>query len=159
MASPRISAAQRPSAPAELDLERFAPYRLSILANRVSQAIARGYGPEFGLSTPEWRVIALLGARGPQTAGDLARAAEMDKVAISRAVARLVAAGRIAGRADPDDARRQILSLTPAGARVHASISPAALECERRLLESLDAREREMFDHLLTRLLEAAERL
>jgi DNA-binding MarR family transcriptional regulator len=142
-----------------LALESFLPYRLSILANRVSRAIARRYAREFDLSIPEWRVIALLGRRPGLTAGELAEAAEMDKVAISRAVARLATAGRIAARADPRDARRQILTLSAAGARVHARIAPVALECERRLVAALTTAEKAALDGLIDRLLAGAGQL
>src|SRR3546814_8589262 len=46
---------------AVLDLERFLPYRLSVLSNRVSQTIADFYVERFGLAVTEWRVIAVLG--------------------------------------------------------------------------------------------------
>ena len=45
----------------ELILEDFLPYRLSILSNTVSSTIASAYNKRFGLSIPEWRVIAILG--------------------------------------------------------------------------------------------------
>ena len=44
-----------------LKLEHFVPYRLSVLTNIVSSAIAGAYAARFGLSIPEWRVIAVLG--------------------------------------------------------------------------------------------------
>src|SRR4029079_5277563 len=121
-----------------LILERFLPYRLSILSNRVSRAIAARYARAFSLTIPEWRIIAVLGRRPGLTAKEIAEATEMDKVAVSRAVARLGAAKRVAARADRDDARRQILSLTSLGENVHARIAPIALDNERRLLATLD---------------------
>ena len=42
-------------------LDRFIPFRLSVLTNKVSGAIARHYSERFGLSIPEWRVMAVLG--------------------------------------------------------------------------------------------------
>ncbi|MEJ0059322.1 MAG: MarR family winged helix-turn-helix transcriptional regulator [Terricaulis sp.] len=142
-----------------LVLEDFLPYRLSILSNRVSRAIAQRYADAFDLTIPEWRVIAVLGRRPGLTAKEIAEATDMDKVAISRAVSRLVAAKRVAARADPDDARRQPLELTAAGAAVHAQIAPVALECERRLLATLGARDKQTLDALLDRLLETAKTL
>src|SRR5690606_29934951 len=108
-----MASAKRKPSPAELlVLEDFLPYRLSILSNRVSRAIAARYAKAFDLSIPEWRVIAVLGRTPLLTAKEIAEATEMDKVAVSRAVARLVAAKRVQARADAGDARRQILSLT-----------------------------------------------
>lgn len=147
-------------APAELlILEEFLPYRLSILSNRVSRAIAARYAKTFDLTIPEWRIIAVLGRRAKLTASQLAEATEMDKVAVSRAVQRLVASKRVAARADAQDARKQMLSLTREGENVHARIAPIALENEQKLLTALDARERAQLDALIDRLLEAAKRL
>jgi hypothetical protein len=47
-----------PARQARLDLDRFLPYRLSVLSNRVSDAIAKAYSDRFGLTIPEWRVMA-----------------------------------------------------------------------------------------------------
>ena len=46
---------------AQLDLEHFLPYRLSVLSNRVSGTIARIYTERFQLSITEWRGMAVLG--------------------------------------------------------------------------------------------------
>src|SRR5215467_8668313 len=72
-------------------LERFLPYRLSVLANLASRALARLYGERFGLSVAEWRVIAHLARAAPASANEVAARAAMDKVQVSRAVARLTA--------------------------------------------------------------------
>jgi len=155
-----MASAKRKPSPAELlVLEDFLPYRLSILSNRVSRAIAARYADTFGLTIPEWRIIAVLGRRPGLTAKEVAEATEMDKVAVSRAVAKLVESKRVAARADRDDARRQILSLTQQGESVHARIAPIALESEQRLLAALDARERAQLDALVDRLLDAAKTL
>src|SRR6185295_16162526 len=142
MASAVLNKATKRTAAERLILERFLPYRLSILSNRVSRAIAARYVRAFNLTIPEWRIIAVLGRRPGLTAKEVAEATEMDKVAVSRAVARLVAAKRVSARADDADARRQMLSLTREGESVHARIAPIALESERRLLATLDTRER-----------------
>lgn len=155
-----MASAKRKPSPAELlVLEDFLPYRLSILSNRVSRAIAARYAETFELTIPEWRIIAVLGRRPDLTAKEVAEATEMDKVAVSRAVAKLVGAKRVATRADRDDARRQILSLTAQGESVHARIAPIALASEQRLLAALSTREREQLDALVDRLLDAAKTL
>jgi DNA-binding MarR family transcriptional regulator len=155
-----MASAKRKPTPTELlVLEDFLPYRLSILSNRVSRAIAARYADTFGLTIPEWRIIAVLGRRPGLTAKEVAEATEMDKVAVSRAVAKLVESKRVAARADRDDARRQILSLTAQGESVHARIAPIALESEQRLLTALNVREREQLDAMLDRLLDTAKTL
>lgn len=159
MASVGVKRAAKNTAAERLILERFLPYRLSILSNRVSRAIAKRYAKTFNLSIPEWRIIAVLGRRPALTAKEIAEATEMDKVAVSRAVAKLAAAKRVAASADAADGRRQVLTLTAQGEALHARIAPIALEAEQRLLASLDARERAQFDTLVERLLGAAKLL
>jgi DNA-binding MarR family transcriptional regulator len=155
-----MASAKRKPSPADLlVLEEFLPYRLSILSNRVSRAIAARYAKAFNLTIPEWRIIAVLGRRPGLTAKEVAEATEMDKVAVSRAVARLVAARRIAARADPEDARRQLLVLTREGESVHARIAPIALASEERLLTALEPRERAQLNALIDRLLATAKTL
>jgi DNA-binding MarR family transcriptional regulator len=132
-----------------LALERFLPYRLSVLTLRVSSAIARSYQRQFDLTVPEWRVMAVLGRFGPLSANGVADKTQMDKVRVSRAVARLVAAGRVSRRTDPGDRRRAVLALTPAGLAIHREIVPHARQVESRLLAGLGEAERAMLDRLL----------
>lgn len=155
-----MASAKRKPTPAELlVLEDFLPYRLSILSNRVSRAIAARYARAFDLTIPEWRIIAVLGRRPGLTAKEVAEATEMDKVAVSRAVAKLVESKRVVARADREDARRQILSLTSQGESVHARIAPLALASEQKLLSTLNNDERKQLDALIDRLLGAAREL
>jgi DNA-binding MarR family transcriptional regulator len=142
-----------------LVLERFVPYRLSVLSNTVSRAIARIYAERFDLSIPEWRAMAQLGRHGRLSASDIVGLTAMDKVRVSRAVARLVESGRVAAVPDARDRRRQVLTLTRAGQRIYREIVPLALEREARLLDALDARDRRALDRLLAKLQAQAQRL
>lgn len=157
MASARSHKSPKPSE--QLVLERFLPYRLSILSNRVSRAIASRYAKAFSLTIPEWRVIAVLGRSPGLTAREVAEATEMDKVAVSRAVARLVGARRVVSEIDAEDARRQLLWLTTQGKSLYERIAPLALSAERKLLSSLSDAERAALDALLDKLLGAAKTL
>jgi len=142
-----------------LVLERFVPYRLSILSNTVSRAIARIYAARFGLTIPEWRVMAQLGRHRALSAVEIVGLTAMDKVRVSRAVARLTATGRISAAPDPADRRRQVLALTGDGETVYREIAPLALERERLLLAALDPEERAALDRLLGKLQAHAETL
>lgn len=159
MASATFKKATKATAAERLILERFLPYRLSILSNRVSRAIAARYARAFDLTVPEWRIIAVLGRKPGLTAKEVAEATEMDKVAVSRAVAKLVAARRVSADVHDEDGRASSLSLTAQGEALHARIAPIALDAERRLLASFSASERAQFDALIDRLLGAAREL
>lgn len=141
-----------PQASPSLDLEHFLPYRLSVLSNRVSGAIARVYSERFGLGVTEWRVMAVLGRYPELSAGEVAQRTAMDKVAVSRAVAGLVEAGRVERETHGDDRRRSVLRLTAAGHAIHDEVAPLALAFERRLLDGMAADEREVLFRLLDRL-------
>jgi len=143
----------------KLHLERFLPYRLSVLSNTVSTAIAAAYFVNFGLSIPEWRVMAILAANPGLSAAEVTARTAMDKVAVSRAVAALLAVGRLRRTTAAADRRRTHLELTRAGARVYSQVVPMALEYERGLLAPLSKRERATLDRTLRVLLGRAVEL
>jgi DNA-binding MarR family transcriptional regulator len=130
------------SNPCELLLERFLPYRLSVLSNRISQALARFYVERFDLSVTEWRVLAVLARHPDISANELAERTAMDKVAVSRAVRRLLAAGRLRRRTDRGDRRRSRLRLSAEGEAIYGQVAPLAIAFERRLLARLAPEER-----------------
>src|SRR3954451_22026190 len=101
----------------KLHLEKFLPYRLSVLSNTVSSAIAAAYFVHFGLSIPEWRVMAVLAANPGLSAAEVTARTAMGKDAVSPAVATLLAFGRLRRPMVPADRRRTHLQLTPAGER------------------------------------------
>lgn len=137
---------------ATLDLEHFLPYRLSVLSNRVSGAIARVYSQRFGLGVTEWRVMAVLGRYPGLSAGEVAQRTAMDKVAVSRAVAGLVDAGRLERETHEDDRRRSVLRLSAAGRAIFDEVAPLAVAFEKRLLDGMEPSERDVLFRLLDRL-------
>ena len=140
----------------ELILEEFLPYRLSVLSHTVSTNIARVYDKRFDLSIPEWRVIAILGRFPGLSAVEVAERTMMDKVAVSRAVTKLIKNGRIDREFADADRRRSILNLSEEGKRVHDEIAPLALQFERDLLHGLSDEEIQTFNVLMERLLARA---
>jgi DNA-binding MarR family transcriptional regulator len=140
-----------------IKLESFLPYRLSVLANVTSSAIAAAYEERFGLTIPEWRVIAVLTRYPGLSAREVAEKSRMDAVAVSRAVNRLLRAGRLRRAVAADDRRRSILQVSAAGAAVYRGVAPLALEFERSLLESLSPADRAALDRLLGKLTSRAE--
>jgi len=137
---------------AQLELQNFLPYRLSVLSNRTSDAIARAYSQRFALGVTEWRVMAVLGRYPDLSANQVAQRTAMDKVAVSRAVAKLLDSGRLLRAFDDDDRRRSVLRLSETGYAIYDQIVPLALGFERQLLGDMDATERTLLFRLLDRL-------
>ena len=137
-----------------LELERFLPYRLSILSNRMSQAIAREYQQRFHLSMTEWRVMAVLARFNGDglSAREVAERTAMDKVAVSRALARLTSAGRVSRSTHNGDKRRSVLRLTAKGWKIHDTVAPRARKHEREMLGQLTAEERRVLTQVLDKL-------
>jgi DNA-binding MarR family transcriptional regulator len=120
-------------------LEDFLPYQLSVAANRISRIFARRYAEEFGLTIPEWRVMAVLGRFGTISPGAIVEHTEMDKVKVSRAAAAMTKSGLIAQSPNPADGRAHLLSLTPKGQATHTAIIPRARALESELAACLAA--------------------
>lgn len=143
----------------ELILEDFLPYRLSITSHTVSTNIARVYEKRFGLSIPEWRVIAVLGRYPGLSAVEVADRTLMDKVAVSRAVTKLIKNGRIDREFADADRRRSILNLSEEGKKVHNEIAPLALEFEQQLVQNISEDDYQKFNSVLEQLLDKARLL
>src|SRR3954465_9399760 len=136
-----------------LELDRFLPYRLSVLSNIVSTAISGAYEKRFGLTIPEWRVMAVLAMTPGLSAAEVAQRTAMDKVAVSRAVASLLRARRIVRQTARADRRRSLLRLSATGEKVYAQVVPMALDYERDLLAPLTRKDREVVDRAIRILL------
>ena len=138
-----------------LRLEQFIPYRLSVLSNTVSEAIAKLYEDRFGLSMTEWRVLAVAGRFSPVTATTICQRTAMSKVAVSRALSALLAR-RFVKR---DDGRRSLLRPTARGYKLIATVTPLALGVEEQLLDVLSVAQYRQLDVILTALSERAAAL
>jgi DNA-binding MarR family transcriptional regulator len=143
----------------DLILEDFLPYRLSITSHTVSTNIARVYEKRFGVSIPEWRVIAVLGRYPGLSAVEVADRTLMDKVAVSRAVTKLIKNGRIDRQFADADRRRSILNLSEDGRAVHNEIALLALQFERELLRDISDKDFKTFGTVLEQLLDKARKL
>jgi DNA-binding MarR family transcriptional regulator len=143
----------------ELILDNFLPYRLSVTSHSVSTNIARVYEERFGVSIPEWRVIAILGRYPGLSAVEVADRTLMDKVAVSRAVTKLISSGRIDREFADADRRRSILNLSDQGRKVHNEIAPLALKFERELLQNINAEDYATFNRILDQLRDKASEI
>lgn len=141
----------------ELRLENFLPYQLAVLSNTVSTTVARAYDKRFKVSIPEWRVIAILGRFPGLSAVEVAERTMMDKVAVSRAVTKLIKNGRIDREFADADRRRSILNLSADGKQLHDEIAQVALRFERDLVEGFSEDEMKNLTNIMERLMARAK--
>ncbi|SDJ01450.1 MarR family winged helix-turn-helix transcriptional regulator [Aliiruegeria lutimaris] len=119
----------------DFDLDTFIPYRLAVLAGKVSREFSRHYNERFGLSRAEWRVIAHLAASGPASVGEIHKRVDMDKSRVSRAATRLEGEGLLSKEDHPVDGRLVKLSLTPAGLQMMEELAQMANAYQAELLK------------------------
>ena len=143
----------------ELILEEFLPYRLAVLSHTVSSKIAGVYEERFQISIPEWRVIAILGRFPGLSAVEVAQRTMLDKVAVSRAVTKLIKNGRLDREFADADRRRSILNLSDEGRRIHDEIAPLAMQFERDLLHGISDEDFQRFNLVMERLVARARML
>lgn len=124
------------------DLAGFLPYRLAAAAGRISRAFAERYREEFGISIPEWRVLAHLHHAGPVSVRDIEARGDMEKSKVSRAASRLEKAGYISKAVNDSDRRLLLLQLTPEGSALMRRILPVAMQFQAELRERLGSAEK-----------------
>ena len=139
-----------------LNLTEFLPFRLSVLSNTISERISAAYRRDFGLSVPQWRVMAVIGQNPGLTATQLAETTRMDKVAVSRAIAGLIDDGRLERRATLHDGRSSTLYLTRRGEEIYDEVAPLARQFEDELLSQLSASDQKALKRLLDLMAKAA---
>lgn len=143
------------STEATLDLPHFLPYLLSRVSNAVSEGLAEVYRESADLSVTEWRLLAVLAAQPGVAATELVRITLLDKVAISRALKRLLARRLVRRTTVRNDRRQRRLRLSEAGHALYGSIAPKVAEKERELLAVLGTAGRMQLEKLLKQVLEA----
>lgn len=139
---------------ATLDLPHFLPYLLSRVSNAVSEGLAGVYRDSADLGLTEWRLIAVLAAQPGIAATELVRITLLDKVAISRALKRLLARKLVRRTTVRNDRRQRRLRLSDAGVALYEEIAPQVAARERELLAMLGDDGRAQLEALLQRVLD-----
>ncbi|EKD61457.1 MAG: Transcriptional regulator, TrmB [uncultured bacterium] len=135
------------------DLSAFLPYQLAVASSRISKGFADRYRAEFGLTIPEWRVLAHLAQSDQVSVREIHARVDMDKSKVSRAAARLEAQGLIEKRENAEDRRLLDMRLTEKGRDLIARIVPIADAYQAQVIAQMGA-EAPAFRAALLRLLE-----
>jgi DNA-binding MarR family transcriptional regulator len=124
---------------AQFDLERYLPYRLTVIAGQLSAEMAKQYKERHGISMAEWRVLLSVGYSKKPSIRDIEKKAGLEKSKVSRAASRLQANGFLIKHIDDQDRRLLKLSLTKEGRALLDNLIPIAQEFQVKLDEKLGA--------------------
>jgi DNA-binding MarR family transcriptional regulator len=116
-----------------------------LLAEGFAAAGFRGY---------HYRLLAALEEFGPASQAALGRRTGIDRSDVVAALNELADRGLIKRSPDPDDRRRNIITMTPAGTEQLRALDPVLAGVQEKLLAPLSPAERTRFIGLLTRLLD-----
>jgi DNA-binding MarR family transcriptional regulator len=111
------------------------------------------------LSPSQREVLGTVARRGPVRAGDLAALEGLNPTMLSRIVSELMRRDLVARDADPADGRAAILSMTPAGRRLHQRMRDERTDALRMAFDSLDPADRSALEAALPALERMVDRL
>lgn len=119
-------------------LDELLNYRLLKLFALSGAPVIRLLEGRYGIARREWRLLALLAARGGVSPSALADEAQLDRPRTSRAIGVLVSKGLVERLALPGDARRARVALTTAGRALHDEIFPQVAAINREVVAAID---------------------
>lgn len=140
----------------EFDLDSFLPYRLTVVAARLSARLAKNYRTKYGISIAEWRVLLNVGYSGDVSVRDIEKRVSLEKSKVSRAATKLQAKGYLTKKVDSRDRRLLKLALTKKGTDLLRELIPLAVAFQDELKMSL-GQEIEPLNSALDRLLDDGE--
>lgn len=142
-----------------VDLDNYVPCQLAAVSTRVTQSVVAMLKHRYDLSIPEWKVLATVAKHPRLSAVGVAHYAGLDTVAVSRAVTKLMDAGRIYREFGKEDRRRSILELSEEGRMLYQAIMPTAARLEASLLEDMNEEERQILQKAFESLAARAQAL
>jgi DNA-binding MarR family transcriptional regulator len=148
------------AAVATLRPQRFIDDYLSYLLARTSFMVARQFHANVkrhGMAVPTWRVLATLSDGQGYSIGELAGIVLFEQPTLTKVVDRMTAENLVVRRAAPDDRRKTLVFITPAG---RARVRPLLLAAKRHeadVLKAYSAREIALLKNVLRRLIESCE--
>ncbi|WP_158585609.1 MarR family winged helix-turn-helix transcriptional regulator [Pseudooceanicola sediminis] len=129
--------------------DRYAPYFLSLINNRLSWGASQLYLSLFDLGLNEWRILSALRNEPGIQALRVSEMVAMNKSVVSRSTRRLEEMGLATAQLE---AGKRLVWLTPKGAEMHDRIIQIALRREAALLDGIEGEDLDMLFSLLRRL-------
>jgi MarR family transcriptional regulator, lower aerobic nicotinate degradation pathway regulator len=105
-----------------------------------------------GLKSYHYRLLAALEEWGPSSQADLGRSTSVDRSDVVAVLSELERRGLIERKVDPENRRRNIVSITRAGSEKLRALDKVIDEVQERVLEPLSQTERRQLTKLLRKL-------
>ncbi len=136
---------------ASLHIEDFLTFRLTRLSNALRNNMTKPYLEEFGLSLPEWRLLALVTRFSPLRFSELTNRSSMDKGQVSRTLRVMTKRGLTKTKVIAQRGSRSAealaapvsVSITAKGKSLYKAVLPVAQRHQSQILQTLNASERE----------------
>jgi DNA-binding MarR family transcriptional regulator len=133
-------------------LDRFLPYRVARLDDRLLIKNSNLHVGRYRLTTKEWKILSIIAAYGPMTPAEIRRRGTQDKSTISWSIKRLEQRAFLVKRPTPGDGRTFEVALAKAGWAYYEAIVPKARALERDVLKLLTPAELKEFRRLVEKL-------
>ena len=127
-----------------MQLNDMLAYKVAMLSSDLSESLAAVYEP-YGLTMPEWRVMATLGSATSLTSKYIAAATRLDKVKTSRALQQLESKHLIVRETSEIDKRAINISLSAEGVRTYNALTPLVAKWQTDRLENITDDEYHIF--------------
>ncbi|HEY0941606.1 MAG TPA: MarR family winged helix-turn-helix transcriptional regulator [Steroidobacter sp.] len=138
------------SSGSHLNVEDFLTFRLTRLSNSLRTNLTKPYLESFGLSLPEWRLLALVARFAPMRFSEVTARSGMDKGQVSRTLRVMASRGLTKTKAIRDRGSRStealaapvMVSITPKGTSLYKAVLPVARKRQADMLLALSQPER-----------------
>ena len=133
-----------------LNIDEFLTFRLTRLSNALRTNLTKRYLEEFGLSIPEWRLLALVTRFSPVRFSELTTRSSMDKGQVSRTLQVMTKRGltkmkvvkQRGSRSAAALAAPVIVSVAPRGKALYRQVLPVARQRQSEILRQLSEADR-----------------
>lgn len=145
----------------KLEVHEFPTFMVLRLATLTKNTLTRRYLDPFGISLPEWRLLALVARYDSLLFSEITTGSSMDKGQVSRTLKAIHRKGLVSLDAVPSDDKprsssispRLQVAISPKGRALFNRILPASRSWQARLIDSMSLEERKVFHAVALRLL------
>lgn len=139
-----------PASGANLNIDDFLTFRITRLSNALRTNVTKRYLEEFGLSIPEWRLLALVTRFSPVRFSELTHLSSMDKGQVSRTLQVMTKRGltkmkvikQRGSRTAAALAAPVVVSVAPKGKALYKQVLPVARRRQAEIIRRLSEGDR-----------------